>query len=96
MKKIKIIAKVGKVYAPKKINVFINNLDNDLYDKYFESQKSFDQEFEASSGSYIIHVLGMNQADDKTTVTVSGDFVLAATKSSNKGNYVMVFIGNVN
>ncbi|TDO77802.1 hypothetical protein EV143_10334 [Flavobacterium chryseum] len=96
MKKIKIVARVGKVYAPKKISVFINNLDNDLYDKHYESQKSFDQEFEASSGRYIINVIGMNQEDDTTTVTVSGDFVIATTKSSNKGNYVMVFIGNVN
>jgi hypothetical protein len=96
MKKIKITATVGLVYAPKKINVFINNLDNDKYDKYYESQKSFKQDFEAASGTYVINVIGMNQANDTTVVTVEGDFKLRDTKQSSDGNYVMVFIGNVN
>lgn len=96
MKKIKISATVDSVYAPKKINVFINNLDNDLYDKYYESQKSFNQEFEAATGRYIINVLGMNQNGDKTTVSVGGVFQLHDTKVSNDENYVMTFIGIVN
>ncbi|MFN3968206.1 hypothetical protein [Flavobacterium sp.] len=96
MKKIKIKTVVESVYAPKKINVIINNLDNDLHDKYFESQKSFTQEFEAGVGRYVITIVGMNQINDTTTVTVSGDFKLSDTKHSNEENYVMVFIGEIN
>lgn len=96
MKKIKIELKVGKIYAPKKISVFISNLENDRDDKYFESQKSFYQEFEVTSGRYVIKVLGMNQIEDTTTVSVGGDFEVASKKSSTKENYVIMFIGNVN
>lgn len=96
MKKITIKAVVGKVYPPKKICVFINNMDNDLYDRYFESQKSFNTSFDASKGAYVINVIGMNQDQDDTTVTVGGDFQLAQTKKSSDGSYVMVFIGHVN
>lgn len=96
MKKIKIKVVVDSVYAPKKISVFLNNLDNDLYDKYYESQKSFEQEFEASSGRYVINVVGMNQLGDTTTVNVGGSFLLDDTKASDEENYVMVFIGEVN
>lgn len=96
MEKIRIKAVVDSVYAPKKMNVIINNLNNDLYDKYYESQKSFDQEFEASTGSYVITIVGMNQIGDKTTVTVGGSFKLEDTKQSDEENFVMVFIGEVN
>lgn len=96
MKTIIIEATVGEVYAPKSINVFIDNKDNSSYDKYFESQKSFKQSFEATSGRYVINIVGTNQIDDKTTISVGGDFVLAESKESSDENYVMVFISNVN
>ena len=96
MKTIRIKATVGNTYAPKNILVFISNLDDHHYDKYFESQKSFDQEFEASTGDYTIKVIGMNHPNDTTTVSVSGDFQLEDTKSSDDENYVLVFMGEVN
>lgn len=96
MKTIKVTATVGLVYAPKKISVFVNHLEDDRYDAFFESQKTFSQEFDAAPGTYIINVLGMNQTDDTTTVSVGGDFILHDTKQSSEPHYVMVFIGTVN
>ncbi|MES2485362.1 MAG: hypothetical protein V4581_05345 [Bacteroidota bacterium] len=85
---------VGSVYPPKPIRVIIDNIDNDN-DFTYTSTKSFVQDFNLPNGRYVITIFGMNQVDDTTTASVSGAIDPHNSQSSDRSNYVFVFIGDV-
>lgn len=96
MGNIKIKVDVGAVYPPKPIRVFIDNRDNNVDDYEFKSPKSFDHTFrDIPKGRYIITVSGMNQTDDETRITVSGDFKPNGSRTTGDENYSCVFIGEI-
>ena len=96
MNTIRITAAISSVFAPKPLLVVIDNKDDNGFDKEYRSRKSFDQEFEAGTGRYVIKIFGMNQIEGSTTITVSGDFEEAQSQSSDEVDYVMYFVGTVN